>query len=136
MENKQSLNKKRILLIDDDEDIRKIYSETLSNAGFEIDSAVDGNAGFAKASEGGYDLILLDVMLPIIDGITFLSMLKKDPPKRPNGPIILLTSLSLDNKLKDLKNYKNYGASDYIIKSDYTPKKLVLKVKSIFENQV
>ena len=65
----------KILLVDDDQFIREIYEELLKKAGYEVDTAVDGKEGYEKILNGGYNLILLDVMLPFLDGIGILDEL-------------------------------------------------------------
>ena len=69
---------KRILVVEDDQYIRDLYEEVLTEAGFEVDTAVDGEEGVVKAKKGGYNLILLDVMMPKLDGLGFLEELEKN----------------------------------------------------------
>lgn len=116
----------KILLIEDDKGTNEIYSHVLREAGFTVDSATDGYQGLAKAKSGGYDLILLDVMLPKVDGITLLSELKKNPPSNPNKKIIMLTNLSHDTVMKEAKNL---GVFASITKSDIDPGQLLEEVK-------
>ena len=118
----------KILVIEDDKGTREIYSSVLKQAGYEVDVAEDGGIGFSKAKEGGYDLVLLDVMLPKMDGIAILGELKKSPPKTPNKNIYLLTNLSHDPILKE---GVGLGAKDYILKTDINPGQLTEKVKKI-----
>ena len=118
----------KILIVEDDSDSRAIYDEVFKDAGFEVNTAADGEEGLEKAKQGGYSVILLDVMLPKLDGLGLLAALKKDPPIHKNGPIILLTNLSHDPVINEgLK----LGASSQITKSDITPDKLVEKVKGL-----
>ncbi|KKS95791.1 MAG: chemotaxis response regulator, two-component system, chemotaxis family, response regulator CheY [Microgenomates group bacterium GW2011_GWC1_43_13] len=118
----------KILIVEDDKGTRDIYSSVLGQAGYEVDVAENGEAGLAKAKEGGYDLILLDVMLPKMDGIALLGELKKTPPKAGNKNIFLLTNLSHDPILKEAISL---GARDVILKTDINPGKLTEKVKKI-----
>lgn len=118
----------KILIIEDDFNSKAIYEEVFKDAGFLIDTAGDGEEGLEKAKQGGYSVILLDVMLPKLDGLGLLAALKKDPPTQKNGPIILLTNLSHDPVINEgLK----LGALSQITKSDITPDKLVEKVKNL-----
>jgi two-component system chemotaxis sensor kinase CheA len=117
---------KKILIVEDDQYIRDIYKSTLEEAGFNVTTAVDGEEGLLKAKEGGYDLILLDMMMPKVDGIQFLTSIKADPPKKPNGSTILLTNLAQDpviNQGMDL------GAKSYISKADVNPAEFLEKIK-------
>lgn len=119
---------KRILIIDDDLYIRELYEEVLKTAGFQVVGAVDGKVGLIKIIEGGFDLILLDVMMPELDGIQVLHALKITPPKKSNGKIILLTNLSHDPTIQE---GLNSGAAAYLIKADITPDQLVSKVTEL-----
>ncbi len=118
----------KILIVEDDKGTRDIYSGVLKEAGYDVDIAEDGEMGLFKAKEGGYDLVLLDVMLPRIDGLTLLSELKKDPPKVKNGKIIILSNLSHDPIIKQATGL---GASSSLIKSNIDPGQLVAQVKKI-----
>lgn len=117
---------KRILFIDDDLYIRDVYEEVLTSEGYIVETAINGEEGLAKLQQGGYDLVLLDVMMPTLDGIGVLEELQKNPPQQKNGPIILLTNLGFDPLVKTAKDK---GVSEYIIKADLTPRDLVEKVK-------
>jgi len=107
--------KKRILLIEDDPNTQALYSEVLQGSGFEVKVASDGEEGLAEARKGGFTLILLDIMLPKLDGLGVLTALKAESPATPNGPIIVLTNLS-DEVLS--KQAIDSGAKGYLIKSD------------------
>ena len=123
--------KQKILVLEDDQYTRDIYHDVLTEAGFEVTTAVDGEEGLVKIKEGGYNLILLDMMMPKLDGLGVLAALKENPPKVSNGPIILLTNLAHDpviNKAVAL------GAKSYLIKSDLNPDQLVAKVKEALKS--
>ncbi|MGH7203818.1 MAG: response regulator transcription factor [Candidatus Levyibacteriota bacterium] len=117
---------KKILVVDDDLYIRELYEEVLKDEGYEIETAKDGKETLGKAQQGGYDLILLDIMMPKLDGLGVMDELKKNPPARPNGPILLLTNLDHDPLIKDAMSK---GASAFIIKADITPADLIVQVK-------
>jgi len=109
---------KRILIVEDDKFTRELYEEFLKGAGLSVDTAIDGEDGLSKIKIGGYDLILLDVMMPKMDGLDVLRALKSEPPVVANGPVVLLTNLTHDpviNMAKDL------GVKDNLVKSDITP---------------
>ncbi len=122
------MSDKRILVIDDDQNTRNLYQTILTEAGYQIVLAADGSEGLTKCQEGGYDLVLLDVMLPKMDGIALLGELKKNPPKIPNKNIYLLTNLSHDPILKEAISL---GVKDVILKTDVNPEELTAKVKKI-----
>lgn len=115
----------KILLVDDDLYIRELYEEILKNAGYEVEMAVDGKEGFEKIVAGGYDLILLDVMMPYIDGIGILKKLEDDKPKKSNGPIILLTNLAYDPVMKEALQR---GAAVCLYKAEMNPDEFLKKV--------
>lgn len=120
-------NKAQILLVEDDVSTLKLYKELLTSEGYQITTASDGELGLTQATKGGYDLILLDVMLPKMDGLAVLAKLKKSPPKTKNGPIVILSNLSHHPVIKEAMSL---GAKDHLIKSDISPDKLLLKIKS------
>lgn len=117
--------KKRILIVEDDTFTRDVYVEALGDAGYEVIQASDGQLGLDHARQGGFDLILLDMMLPKVDGLGILRGLKNEPSKKPNGPIILLTNLSHD---PILRMAQDLGVAETMIKSNIDPGQLVAKV--------
>lgn len=121
---------KKILVIDDDLYLRELYVEVLKDEGFKVDFAVDGKEGLDKLLQGGYDLVLLDVMMPKLDGLGVLTKLQESVPAQKNGPIILLTNLSNDSAVK---NALSKGATDYLIKTDFVPAELVKRVKEFLK---
>lgn len=118
---------KRILLVDDDQFIRDLYQEILINDGYEVDTAIDGKEGLEKIEEGGYDLILLDVMMPQVDGIGIVRTMEKKLPTKKNGPIILLTNLTHDPVIDEALQK---GAKAVLNKADLTPEEFSQHVKS------
>ena len=100
---------KRILLVDDEPLILKGLKYSLEQDGYQTDSAMDGEEALAKFAEGHYDLILLDVMLPRLDGIAVCQRIRE----HSNVPIIMLTAKGEDmDKILGLE----YGADDYMTK--------------------
>lgn len=122
---------KKILIVDDDTYLRELYEEVLKSEGFDVEMAGDGEEGLMKMQQGGYIAILLDLMMPKIDGLGILDSLAKNPPKQKNGPIILLSNLSHDPLIKTAKTK---GASAYMIKADITPDQIVAKIKDLIQN--
>jgi DNA-binding response OmpR family regulator len=122
------MNGKRILVVEDDINTRNLYQRILTDTGFKVEVAIDGSEGLTKCQAGGYDLVLLDVMMPKMDGIVLLGELKKNPPKIPNKNIYMLTNLTHDPIIKEAVNL---GAKDVILKTDVNPEELVNKVKEI-----
>lgn len=121
---------KKVLIVDDDAYLRDLYEEVLKEAGYEITTAVDGEEGAGKLQAGGFDLTLLDVMMPKLDGLGVLKKLQQAPPTTPNGPILLLTNLAQDPIIAEATQL---GAKSYIIKADITPDQLIEKVKEYLQ---
>ncbi|MFH1171730.1 MAG: response regulator [bacterium] len=120
----------RILLIEDDQMISTMYQTKFTMEGKTIDVAADGATGLEKARSMRPDVILLDIILPKLDGFTVLKELKADATTK-KIPVILLTNLGQDG---DVKKGKDLGADDYFIKSNHTPAEIVAKVKEILES--
>ncbi|OGH19990.1 MAG: hypothetical protein A3D74_03790 [Candidatus Levybacteria bacterium RIFCSPHIGHO2_02_FULL_37_13] len=121
---------KKILLIEDNPYIIELYTEVLQNAGFEVDNAEDGVSGVEKVKKGGYDLVLLDMVMPKAGGLDVIKAISQNPPKEKNGPIILLTNLTKDAMVQQALNK---GASSYIVKTDITPGQLIDNVKKFLK---
>ncbi len=117
---------KRVIVVDDDMYIRELYEEVLKDEGYTVDTASNGEEALNKLQQGGYDIILLDIMMPKLDGLGIISTLNKTPPQVKNGPIILLTNLDHDPLIKEAMSS---GAAAFIIKADITPADLVSQVK-------
>ena len=95
--------------MDDDSSLCELIADVLSGAGFALESVLDGGRGLARAIEGGFDLILLDVMLPVLDGFEVLRQLRR----RSSVPVIMLTAR---NAQQDRVTGLNAGADDYLPK--------------------
>ncbi len=121
---------KKVLVVDDDQFIRELYEEVLRDDGFEVESAVDGEVGLQKLQVGGYDLVLLDVMMPKKDGLRVLGDLNNSPAEKPNGPILLLTNLGHDPIIQEAMNK---GATSYLNKADMTPDQLLENIKKFLK---
>ncbi len=117
---------KTVMVVDDDLYIRELYIEVLKDEGYTVDSASNGEEALNKLKMGGYDLILLDIMMPKLDGLGVMDALNRTPPPVKNGPVILLTNLDHDPLIKDAMSK---GAAAFIIKADITPADLLGQVK-------
>ncbi|MCX8182766.1 MAG: response regulator [Candidatus Methanomethyliaceae archaeon] len=122
------MGEKRILIIDDDEDIVESLSMLLSGAGFEVDTAVTGDEAIKKSKEKVYNIALIDVVLPDMTGIDLLTKLEERKPK--TRKVIITGYASLDNAVKAL----NLGADAYLIKP-VDPEELMNTVKKQIEEQ-
>lgn len=121
---------KKILVVDDDQYIRDVYREVLEGEKYQVDTAIDGQEGLLKAQMGGYDLILLDAMMPKVDGLGVLKGLKENPPKVENKAIILLTNLAHGEVIDEAMEN---GAKSYLIKSEMNPDQFLQNIKKFLD---
>lgn len=119
-------NAKKILLVEDEDFIRELYVRQLTNAGFLIKSAPDGQSGLNLLKAETFDLLLLDIMLPGMNG---LQLLREFKTQNPNSKMItiLLTNLGQEAVIKE---GFELGAQAYLIKASYTPDQVVSEVKN------
>ena len=118
---------KKILIVEDDKYIRDLYVEILEDEGFYVENAADGEDAYKKIFHGGYDLVLLDIMLPKMDGLTILQKIKEEtPPMQPNGMIVILSNLGQESTIAKAVAL---GARGYMIKSDYSPNQVIFRIK-------
>ena len=120
-------NQKTVLIVEDDQFLREFYQELLQAEGYFVDVAPDGEVGSQKLLTGGYDLVLLDIMLPKKDGLGVLKDLKTNHPQKPNGPVVVLTNLGQDVIIKQCFDL---GATGYMIKSALNPDQVLQEVNS------
>lgn len=120
---------KKILIIDDDPFILDMYALKFRERGFAVATARDGKEGVKRALEQRPDGILLDVVMPAMDGFDVLQELKKNPDTR-DAKTILLTNLG---QKEEVERGKKLGANDYIIKAHFTPSEVVEKVRDLLE---
>lgn len=118
---------KRILIVEDDQFLREFYQELLTSEGFVVDTASDGEIALQKMLEGGFNLVLLDIMLPKKDGLQILRDYKQSSPKMTNGPIVILTNIGQDAVIKTCFDL---GASGYMIKSALDPDQVLIEVNN------
>jgi len=120
---------KVILLVDDDLTLREMYDERLKAEGFEIVQASNGEEALAKAKEIKPNVILLDIMMPKVNGFDVLKQIKEDADLK-DTPVILLTALIQDvDRLQGMK----LGAADYIVKSETMPGEVIAKIKGVLK---
>jgi CheY-like chemotaxis protein len=119
------MNPAKILLVEDDMFLRDIYSETLVSEGFAVSTAVDGVDALEKLKLGGWDLVLLDVVMPKMNGIEVMKQVMLFP-QAPAKNILFLTN---SDETKELEQVIE-ATSGYLMKSNFTPAQLVQKVRS------
>lgn len=126
----QTFIPKTILLVDDDPLIIRMYENKLSLEGYRVLTVTNGEEAIARALREKPDLVLLDVMMPKMNGVETLKFLKTDS-KTASIPVIFLTNLG--DKREDVENSKKLGALDYIVKSEISLKDLAERVKKALE---
>jgi DNA-binding response OmpR family regulator len=117
----------KILLVEDDPFLLSMYSTKFEIEKFQVILADDGEKGLELAGSGKPDIILLDIMLPKMNGFEVLQKLKGDK-KTANIPVILLTNL---NQKNEVERGLSLGAEDYLIKAHFMPSEVVTKIKNI-----
>ena len=114
----------KILIVDDEPRIRDLIREHLQFAGYTCAEAGDGAAALTALGQGGIDLVILDIMMPFMDGMTCLREMRS---RKINTPVIMLTARSEEyDKLAGLEG----GADDYVVKP-FSPRELVARVKAV-----
>ncbi|MFA5069885.1 MAG: response regulator [Patescibacteria group bacterium] len=117
--------KTKVLIIEDEKMLSEMYRTKFEMEGFEVAQSFDGKQGLDKARQISPDIILLDIILPKLDGFLVLKELKQDALMK-KIPVLLLTNLGQDD---DIKKGKALGADGYFIKADHSPAEIVEKVR-------
>ena len=117
----------KILITEDDPLMSRLYQKIFTFEGHEVETAADGEEGLEKVRTYNPDIILLDVMMPKINGLQMLEKLKLDPATK-SIPVIMLTNLSGQ---QDAETALSKGAVKYIIKSEHEPKEIADMVKEV-----
>ena len=118
---------KKILIIEDDRFLRELMSRKLLSLQFDVAVAVDGEEGLEKIKSEMPDVVLLDLILPGINGFEVLENAKKNPATA-KIPVIILSNLG---QSEDIKKGLKLGAEDFLVKAHFTPQEIVNKLKSI-----
>ena len=121
--------KKNILIVEDDQLLRSLCSRKFVDDGFHVETAVDAEDGLKKIASQKPDLVLLDLVLPGMNGFETLQKIKSNPDKEISGiPVIILSNLGQET---DIKKGQELGAVDYLIKASTTTNEIVEKVRKI-----
>ena len=123
--------KKKILIIEDDSMIMDMYELRLGEAGYEVLKAKAGDEGLIQAKETKPDLILLDIIMPGLDGFGVLETLKKEATTK-DIPVLLLTNLAQE---ADRAKGQKLGARDYLVKADKTPFQIVEYINKLLNQK-
>lgn len=120
---------KNILIVEDDKFLRELISQKLIKEGYNISEAVDGEEGIKKIKEEKPDLVLLDLILPGIDGFEVLTKMREDA-SLGSIPVIILSNLG---QKEDVEKGLKLGAADYLIKAHFTPGEIIDKIKVVMK---
>lgn len=121
----------KILVVEDEGSLLDLYEFALIKEGFEVITCTNGEDGIALAIEHKPDLILLDILMPKVDGFSMLKEIKNLPDTK-KIPVIIFSNLSQKEEIE--KGFK-LGAEDYIVKTSVTPEELIRKVKEFLKKR-
>ena len=119
----------KVLIIEDEEMLVNMYISKFNKEGYQAEKAANGRIGLEKAKTIKPDIILLDIMMPEIDGFMVLKDLKSDTATK-DIPVVMLTNLGQE---EDIEKGNQLGATDYLVKANLTPSQVVDKVKTILK---
>ena len=119
----------KVLLVEDDKLIADMYQTRLTEEGFSVTQTAIGSEGLQLAAKELPDIVLLDVILPEMDGFSILNALKKNQATR-DIPVLLLTNLGQET---DVAKGKGLGAQEYLVKANFTPTQIVSEIKKVLK---
>jgi len=119
---------KKILIVEDDKFLRDLLERKLEKEELAIKTAIDGEEANKMISEWLPDLVLLDLIIPKIDGFEVLRQAKSNPTTK-DIPVLILSNLG---QQEEIEKGLNLGATDYLVKAHLTPDEIVFKIKKIF----
>lgn len=118
--------KTKVLIIEDDELLREIYATKLTIEGFVVDTAVDGAQGLEKALHHSPDVILLDMLMPNMDGLEFLKAYRIQNTN-PHTKTLVISNKS---SVSEINQAKAMGVVEYLIKSQHTPAEIANRIRA------
>jgi DNA-binding response OmpR family regulator len=118
---------KNILLVEDDSFLIDIYTTKMKESGFSVEVASEGDEAVRRAKEEKFDLVLLDIVLPKVDGWDILRQIKAET-KLKDLKVIIISNLS---QKEEVEKGMNLGAEKYLIKAHYTPSEVVKEIKDV-----
>jgi DNA-binding response OmpR family regulator len=118
---------KKILIVEDEAPLRNAVSDILTFEGFQVFQAKNGQEGLEVALKEKPDLILLDLMMPVMDGLSMLEKLREDKPYGAQASVILLTNINDPDKVAQATSAGSY---DFLVKSDWNIEDVVRKIKA------
>jgi len=123
--------KKRVLIIDDDQDLLEMYGHKFKAEGFEVEKAENGAWGLKRIKEGNFNLVLLDMSMPAMNGLEMLRAIKEEKVDKGGIKIIALSNTALDEEVKEMKEA---GADLCFIKIKVTPGEVCQEALALLKN--
>lgn len=120
---------KKILFVEDEPSLQRAVGDTLEKSGFDVARATDGQQALDMIKSQDFDLVILDIILPKIDGFEVLKEIKADPNKK-NIPVLVLTNLETSG---DVQKALELGATNYLVKANYTLEQMIEKINSMIQ---
>jgi two-component system response regulator ResD len=125
MDDQTTNSRYHILVVDDEPLIRKAYEDGLKRAGYRVDTAENGLQALEKLTQSQFHLVLLDIIMPEMDGFQVLQQIKQ----RPQLSGVLVVVLSVSGHESDIAKSKKNGAIDYLVKTEYSMKEIIQRIK-------
>ncbi len=116
----------KILLAEDDVVLHQLYEDLLKEAGYEVTGVIDGTQALAQMMQGGFDLVLLDQMMPGLTGMEVMEKMKAEKSVQPNKKIVFMTNVDNPKQLEAMNQMSN----GYLLKGNLTPDQFLEKVKA------
>ncbi len=126
-------SRRKILIVEDEPFLIDLYRKAFNQKGYLVLEAMDGEDGLNKARSEKPELVLLDIMLPKMDGISVLKSLKEDGSLTQKIPVYLLTNLGQESVIREAFKI---GATGYILKSKYLPHQVVEEIDKYFSGKI
>lgn len=123
--------KKKVLIIDDDQDLLEMYGHKFISEGFEVEKAGNGAWGLKRIREGNFDLVLLDMAMPAMNGIELLKEIQNERKEKSKLKIISLSNTALDEEVREMKDC---GADLCFIKIKVTPGEICTEALKLLNN--
>ena len=120
---------KKVLIVEDDEMLAGMYAEKFTMSGYNAQVAHDGSEGLKQVESFMPDIVLLDIIMPKVDGFVVLKRIKSNDALS-KIPVIMLTNLGQED---DINKAKKLGATDYFVKANHTPAEIIKKVEGILQ---
>ena len=126
------VGRQKVLIVEDDGLLQKIFKAKFTLEGYDVDTADDGEDGLAKVRTGSPDIVLLDILIPKLHGLQVLAEIRRDPVIK-NVPVVMLSNLSNTDQIE---RAMTMGAAGYLVKSDTSPGEVLEFVRDTIANMI